>query len=349
MTGLIASDNETLPADHPLANGARGRLADSILAQAVLPRRAFGAHKWGVGGLLIIAGSPGFSGAAALCAMAAGRAGAGIINVAIPHGAAGAVTTAVPEAAIVLLPAGDVSGTARRAADLIKAKMTRSKAIVVGPGLGDDEAAEALLAALFGSPAAQQVIGFGSRRDGTGEGGAAPSGLLSMNDLPLVIDADGLNWLAKQPEWWGLVPERRAVLTPHPAEMARLLGQDIDQVLADPVQTVRAAAKQWKQTVVLKYGYTAASDGDDVIFAPSAPRSLATAGSGDVFAGMIGAFLAQGVSPLDAAALAIYIGGQAAGRVGREVGTLGTIASDLPLAIAQELASLEVIVGDQDG
>ncbi len=346
MSSGTRIEADTLPADHPLASGVKGRLADRSLAQAALPRRAFGAHKWGVGGLLIIAGSPGFSGAAALCAMAAGRAGAGIVNVAIPHGAASAVTAAAPEAAIVLLPAGDVSGTARRAADLIKHKMEKSRALVVGPGLGDDEAAEALLAALFGSAGSQPVIGFGSRRDGRGDG-SAPSGLLFTIDLPMVIDADGLNWLAKQPQWWRLVPERRAVLTPHPAEMARLLGQSVDEVLEDPAQAVRAAAKRWKQTVVLKYGYTAASNGDDVIFAASAPLSLATAGSGDVFAGMIGAFLAQGVEPLEAAGLGIYVGSQAAARVSRSVGTLGTVASDLPLAIAQELAALEGTTGEQ--
>lgn len=348
MTIPTQTDTEPLPADHPIMTGAKGRIASRELAQSVLPRRSFGAHKWGVGGLVIIAGSPGFSGAAALCAMAAGRAGAGIINVALPHGAAGAVTSSVPEAAIILLPAGDVSGTARLAAGLMKVKLEKSKALVVGPGLGDDEAAESLLAALFGSAAAQPVIGFGSRREQNGDTVVRSSGLLSETELPMVIDADGLNWLAKQPEWWRLLPERRAVLTPHAGEMARLLGRDVDEIVADPVQTVQAAAKRWKQTVVLKYGYTVASDGDEAIIASSAPRSLATAGTGDVLAGVIGAFLAQGVAPLDAAGLAIYVGGQAAARLGRTVGTLGMIASDLPLAIAKELAVLEAMDGDED-
>jgi ADP-dependent NAD(P)H-hydrate dehydratase / NAD(P)H-hydrate epimerase len=259
------------------------------------------------------------------------------------------VTATVPEAATILLPSGDSPGAGRRAAELIGEKLAKSAAVVVGPGLGEDEAADALLAALFGGGQARPAIGFGptaSSSNGGSAGEAAAGSLLAGSEKPLLIDADGLNWLAKQPGWPKLLPPGRAVLTPHVGEMARLLGATADEVTADPLATVRAAAGEWGQVVVLKYGYTAASDGHQTVVAPEAPRSLATAGSGDVFAGVIGAFLAQGVEPLAAAGLAIYVGTRAARRVERRTGTLGLVASDLPPAIAEELARLEGTASD---
>ena len=324
--------------------GPDDRVIDGALAAAALPRRTFGAHKWGVGGLVIVAGAPGFAGAAALCALAAGRAGAGIINVALPHGLAGVVTTAVPEAATILLPSGDTAATGRRAVELIEPKLEKSTAMVVGPGLGEDEVSDALLSALFGFGGTRQPIGFG----GGGSAGGVPSGdgaggLVARSGKPLVIDADGLNWLAKQDRWWERLPAGRAVLTPHVGEMSRLLDRPPNEVIAEPVAIAREAAARWRQVVVLKYGYTAVSDGERALVADDAPLSLATGGSGDVLAGTIGAFLAQGVAPLQAAALAVYVGMRAARRVERRTGVIGLVASDLPPAIAEELAELEAM------
>ena len=131
------------------------------------------------------------------------------------------------------------------------------------------------------------------------------------------------------------------MLTPHLGEMARLTTREASELAADPVEAARTAAREWGQTLVLKYGFTVATDGERAVIASDAPRSLATAGSGDVFAGVIGAFLAQGLEPLDAAALAIFVGSRAARRVEARFGTLGLLASDLPAAIAEELAVLE--------
>jgi len=166
---------------------------------------------------------------------------------------------------------------------------------------------------------------------------------------PVVIDADGLNWLAAQERWWDLLPPNQVVLTPHAGEMARLLGVAVDEVLGDPLETARAAAKRWRQVVVLKHGYTVATDGTTALVAADAPVSLATAGSGDVLTGVIGALLAQGVDRMSAAGLAIYVGCRAARRVERRTGVLGLIASDLPLAIAEELAVLEAGEDDERG
>lgn len=320
--------------------GPKDQVIDEALAGAALPRRSFGAHKWGVGGLVIVAGAPNFVGAAALCAQAGGRAGAGIVNVAVPHRLATTLAIAVPEAVTIPLPDGDSSAVGRRAVELIEGKLEKSGAMVIGPGLGDDETAGALLGAIFGFGVSRGSIGFGFGVGGGAEG-AAEGGLVGRLERPIVIDADGLNWLAKQDGWWERLPERRAVLTPHVGEMGRLLDRSPEEITADPVGTAREAAGRWRQTVVLKYGYTVATDGERALVADDAPLSLATAGSGDVLAGTIGAFLAQGVEPLAASALAIHVGAKAARRVERRTGTLGLVASDLPPAIAEELGVLE--------
>lgn len=323
--------------------GPGDRVIDEAFAVEALPRREFGAHKWGVGGLVIVAGAPGYAGAAVLSAMAAGRAGAGIMNVACSRSVAGIVVGAVPEAATIPLPESEAVAGSKSTVAMIEAKLQKSAALLVGPGLGEDELADALMRTLFGSVRARQTIGFGIASPGLpdAERRQADGGLVGRSGKPVVIDADGLNWLAKQENWQERIPERRALLTPHVGELARLLGAEAAELMADPVATVREAAGRWKQTVVFKYGYTAVSDGERTLVAGDAPVSLATAGAGDVLAGTIGGLLAQGLSPLNAAALAIYLGSRAARRVERRVGTFGLVASDLPLAIAEELARLE--------
>lgn len=307
---------------------------DRALAKSLVPRRSVGAHKWGVGGLVVVAGAPGFAGAAVLAALAAGRTGAGIINVAVPRSISSTVVGAVPEAATILLSEGEP----KRSIEAIVAKLEKSAALLVGPGLSEDDAAGNLLAALFGKHPARNAIGFAAHDGATGAGSGS---IVGRQGKPFVVDADGLNWLAKQPDWPAMLPAGLAVLTPHVGEMSRLLDKSADEIVADPTATVRLAAKSWGQTVVLKYGYTAVSDGIRTLVADDAPPSLATAGAGDVLAGAIAAFLAQGLSTLDAAALAVFVGTRAARRVEARFGTLGLVAGDLPPAMAETLAELE--------
>ncbi|MGD9713133.1 MAG: NAD(P)H-hydrate dehydratase, partial [Thermomicrobiales bacterium] len=153
--------------------------------------------------------------------------------------------------------------------------------------------------------------------------------------------ADGLNWLADQSEWWTKFRPMSMILTPHPGEMARLTNASGEEIVAEPQKHAMAAAKLWKQVVLLKGSRAVLTDGASVFIGESIPPSLASAGTGDVLAGTIGAFLAQGLSLLDAGCLAIYVGTEAARAVERDYGTLGLIASDLPDAIGRELAVLE--------
>jgi NAD(P)H-hydrate repair Nnr-like enzyme with NAD(P)H-hydrate dehydratase domain len=288
---------------------------------------------------MIFAGAPGYIGAAALCAMAAGRAGAGIINLAVSRGLVGPISTLVPEAGFTHLPDADIGSMSRRINEAIAKKAEKCSAFVVGPGLGEDEYANGLVSALLGLSAGAPTnrVGFGLPAPQV----ASESTSLLQFEKPILVDADGLNALARIDQWYDHVPEFRLVLTPHIGEFSRLTGRPADEMLNDPQGAAVEAARAFKQTIVLKGNPTVVTDGSVVVRTADSPPSLATAGSGDVFAGFIGALLAQGLSAIDAASLAAYVGVRAARRLEGELGTLGVIASDLPRAIAIELAAIE--------
>lgn len=323
---------------------------DDALALSLYPTRPEGAHKWSAGGVIIVGGSPGYVGAPALAGLGAARSGAGVVAIACPRSAIGAVAGIIPEAVFLPMPEGDLGAGGRKAVERIQERLEKARALVVGPGLGDDDYADAVMTALTAvttPTAAARTFGFSAPRSDAPATPAAAAGAKDSATAiigkahPTVLDADALNWLAKREEWWTTFTPFSCVLTPHPGEMARLLDVDVAAVTADPVATVAAAARKWQQVVVLKGAPTIVSDGERTLAAPSSPRALATAGSGDVLAGSIGGFLAQGLSAIDAAALAIWCGCDAATALSLEVGTLGILASDLPLAIAESLGALE--------
>ncbi len=313
---------------------------DRAMALSLLPKRDEFAHKWGVGGLVIVGGSPGYIGAPALAAMGAARSGAGIVSLAISRSSVGATAALVPEAVFLPLPESDTIQGVHKAIELISPQVEKSRAIVVGPGLSRDESAYALLAGLFGetSHAGSRSMGFGSR---SLEPMAQQKGAIIGGETPAVVDADALHWLSERESWWDKVAPRSLILTPHVGELAVLSIRHADLILADPAAAVRDAALAWNQTVVLKAGKAYVSDGQTVRTVETASPALATAGTGDVLSGSIGAFLAQGLNPVDAVSLAIYAGTEAALRLTQELSTLGVVASDLPKAIAKVLAELE--------
>jgi NAD(P)H-hydrate epimerase len=316
-------------------------IIDEAMARDLLPNRDAAAHKWDVGGVIVVAGSPSYPGAALLASRAAGRAGAGIVYLATGRGIISTIASAIPEVAYIPLPETESSSGARRAAELIAEHLPRAHSLVIGPGLGGDDASDSLLSAIFGfggrSESVRGLMGFGRDAGSVAQVSHSPASVFH-HDLPIIVDADGLNWLARQGEWWTQVPQNRLLLTPHPGEMARLLDIPVDDIVADPVTIARDAARKWGQTVLLKGGHAVVSDGDSVIVADHAAGSLATAGSGDVLAGIIGGLAAQTRSLLNSAALAIYVGPRAARRVEDRFGVLGVVGTDLPDAIATEIS-----------
>ncbi len=291
----------------------RAGLVEAEDARAWLPVRGPGAHKGSAGHLLVIAGSPGKTGAALLCGGAALRAGAGLCTLAAPHESQHALDQRVLELMTADLGTqaelGEHPGrAAARALELAAGK----RALAIGPGMPTGPAG-ALLVTVVAREA----------------------------ELPVVLDADALNHLAHE---LGALGEARGprVLTPHPGEMARLTGLTTAAVQADRAGVARAFAERHGVVLVLKGARTVVATPDGRISVnPTGNAGLASAGTGDVLTGIIGALLAQGLAAGDAARLGVYLHGLAADRVvamhGGEL--LGLLASDLVSELPHTLAA----------
>jgi NAD(P)H-hydrate epimerase len=262
----------------------------------ILPRWPMDSNKGRRGALLVVAGSRGMLGAACLCAQAATHSGAGLVYLAAPETLAPVYETKLTDQIVRPVPDGGAARFTPDAVDAVLALMENVDAVVVGPGLSREPAVSDFLAAL-----------------------------LPRVSRPVLLDADALNLLSER----GLSAPPHAVLTPHPGEMARLLKTDIPEVQRDRFAAARRAAESLGACVVLKGAYTvvAAPERPDVVNLVS-DSVLATAGTGDVLSGVIGALLSQGLEPFDAALAGVRwhgtMGALAASKWG---GTLG--ASDL--------------------
>ncbi len=166
--------------------------------------------------------------------------------------------------------------------------------------------------------------------------------LLEQKLPKLVLDADGLNTLSKTKNWWDKL-KTDAVLTPHPGEMARLTHLSIDEIQSNRVDTAKRFAKVWNQVVVLKGANTVIASSNEIAVSPFVNPALATAGTGDVLAGIIAGFLAQGLSSFDAACCGVYIHGMSAELVSKNLGDAGMIASDLLPVLPRVIKQLKAI------
>lgn len=288
---------------------------DDAACAPMLPVREPTSHKGSHGTLVSLCGSAEYAGASLLCVSAATRGGAGLVALAVPASLVPIFAGRVPEVVTLPLPEtgpgevepdGALADIMRRAPD----------ALVAGPGLRESEGNGRLVQALLNSPSPDPD---------------AAAGALAA---PIVLDGGALNLLARSGEWWAAV-RRSCVLTPHPTEFARLTGHAVGPTDDERVRRAREAAALFGQTVVLKGARTviAAPDGR-VAMAPFANAALATAGTGDVLAGLIGALLAQSLAPFEAACLGVYLHGLAGERVSGRLGSAGLVASDLPYEIA---------------
>ena len=289
---------------------------DDRTAAALLPPRPPRAHKGTFGKLLVIAGSLDYAGAALLVCRAAGRAGAGLVTLAIPESLQPLFAAKIVEATTMALPEDDLEEVDPEPA-LARILDHDHDAIVLGPGLRPGLATAELVRELLHVP-----------------DDPAPA--------PIVLDAEALRSMATLGEWWTGVA-RHAVLTPHPGEFGRLRAgagiepdADGDVGADDAARTAAArdAASRWGQVVVLKGARTVIAEPDGAVAAlPFENPALATGGTGDVLAGVIGALLAQGLAAGPAARLGAYLHGLAGDLVRDRIGDSGLLASDLPDAI----------------
>jgi len=273
-------------------------------ALRVLPARAAGGHKGSFGHVLIVAGSPGKTGAAALAAAGAGRSGAGLVTVACPASLNAILEVKCTEAMTAPLceAAGGILGP--EAADAVLALAAERSVVAVGPGLGRQAATGAFLDRL-----AREIQG------------------------PLVLDADGLYPFADRLEALARRPGP-TVITPHPGEAARLLGLSPAQVNADRIGAAHALAEQSHCTVVLKgAGTVVAAPGVTTVVNPTGGPELGTGGTGDVLTGVVVGLLAQGLAPGSAAALASWVHGAAGDALAAERGVSGVLAGDVADAL----------------
>jgi hydroxyethylthiazole kinase-like uncharacterized protein yjeF len=320
-----------------LAAEVRVEVATPDLVRPWLPRRPADAHKGTFGRALIVAGSANFTGAAYLAGAAAYRVGAGLVTMGVARSLHPILAAALHETTWLLLP-HDMGVLAPDAARLVREKASDYRAMLLGPGLGQEKpTVEFVRQLLEPKDGTAPRLGFQAILAAEPEPteGQGPPRL-----PPLVLDADGLNILAGMEGWPRRVPPG-SVLTPHPGEMARLCGLKTAEVEADRLGLARTKAAEWNQIVVLKGAHTicAAPDGHAVI-QPFANPTLATAGSGDVLAGAIVGLLAQGCEPFQAAVVGAYLHGMAGEAMRRAVGEAGGVAGDLLPRLPEVLRAL---------
>ena len=285
-------------------------------AKVLLPERASDAHKGTFGRVLVIAGSARYPGAAVLAAKAAYRAGAGLVTIATPQSIATHLISAIPEATLLPLPehdAGVISG--HDAWEVVRDELPSVDSVVLGCGFGRHDHSGVFVRRFLISEEVASVKG-------------------------IVLDADGLNLVAE--DLSSLVNAvAPLIVTPHPGEMGTLTGLSTDEVQGRRLTLARERATEWNCHVVLKGANTVVATPDNrARVSEVAQPALATAGTGDVLSGAIGALLAQGLPPFDASTLGVYLHGDAGNRAARTRGTIGVTAGDVADQLAMASRSL---------
>ena len=265
-----------------------------------LKPRAADAHKGDFGKVCIIAGSIGMSGAAALAGRSALRSGAGLVRVATPKSVLPIVASVEPSFTTIPLPEDNSGRISAKAINIIMEAVCQNDALAFGPGVGMSGALRSIL-----------------------------EKLLEQEGLKLVVDADGLNNLARMKNWPNKL-RAKLILTPHPGEMKRLWSDLFREPLPDQrQQQAIQLAKHTGATVVLKGAGTVVTDGEKVYINKTGNPGMATAGSGDVLTGVITALLGQRLSNFDAAVLGVYVHGLAGDVAAKKMGQIGMMTTDI--------------------
>ncbi len=274
----------------------------------LLPERPADGHKGTFGTVLIVGGSRGMSGAAALAGLAALRGGAGLVRLAVPESVVPIVSAIEPSYLTTPLPE-DAEGRLRRdAAAIIQMRAEECRVVAIGPGLGQSNDLRQLVVELF-----------------------------MTLPLPMVVDADALNALANSPEAWSKWmenPHSPRILTPHPGEFSRLSGTKTGEIQQQREDAAAAFAIERKVILVLKGQHTVIADAERIAVNTTGNSGMATGGTGDVLTGLIAALVAQRMPPFEAAQLGAHLHGLAGDLAAAELTEPGLIASDLPRYVA---------------
>jgi NAD(P)H-hydrate epimerase len=288
----------------------RMELVDAGAARRMLPPRPLGSHKGDFGNVQVVAGSRGKSGAALMTGLAALRAGAGLVTVWLPERLHGEVVGKVPELMTGLLPETEAGSADAAGAEKVLAALEGADAVAIGPGLTVE-------------PSTRRLVRH----------------LVRASPVPVVLDADGINAFAGDAAALANDARQPIVITPHPGEMARLVGTTVAAVERDRVATARDFAQTRRVFTILKgYRTIVASPGGRVLVNSTGNPGMATAGSGDVLTGIVARFAAvwrrrsRGRDPeslADALAAAVYLHGLAGDLAASDKGMESMIATDL--------------------
>ena len=307
-----------IPDDLPDAIGME--LSSGPWVGSILPPRPLNANKGTFGKLMVVAGSARYLGAAYLACAGAIRAGAGLVTLATPRSLVATVAQMLPEVTFVPLDEADwgvVRGV--EAARQVHQELPSYSALLVGCGLGQAPQTGAMVEAL--------LLGI-------------PPSLTPR----VVVDADGLNLLSRMENWWQRI-ETDTVLTPHPGEMRRMTGRTVEDIQNNRLGVTQEAAAAWRKTVLLKGAHSIVANPEKKVrINPFVDPGLATAGTGDVLAGITAGLLAQGMPTFHGASAAAYIHGAAGARVTSEMGNTGVAASDLLGEIPYAIRDLRAAV-----
>ena len=286
-------------------------------AQKLLPKRPADAHKGTFGHVFVVAGSRGFTGAVKLCCDAAMRSGAGLVTAGVAAPLGDVVGSAFHEPMSLLLPSTPEETVSRDAVGPAVEFARGKESVVLGPGLSRNAETQ------------EFVLEF-----------------VRLVRSPMLIDADGLNAFAGRPDFLLKSPGPR-VLTPHPGEMGRLAGMRASEVVANREGVAIALAGKYSCTVVLKgrntlvVGAGAGGEIEGPFVNTTGNNGLASGGTGDVLSGVIGGLMAQGMRPVDAAVLGVYVHGLAGDLAAGKKTQRGMIASDVIEALPDAWRLLE--------
>ena len=267
---------------------------------ALIPRRKRISHKGDYGRVFVLAGSRGFTGAAAMVCSSAMRAGSGLVFLGIPASLNPILEVKLTETMTVPLEETSDGTCAYSAKSKVFEQLSHCTNAVIGPGISTH-------------PETAHLV----------------EDILREAKIPLLIDADGLNCLQGKTEFLRNYPAP-VILTPHPGEMSRLTGLETKEILADPWKVAGEYAREWGAIVVLKGAETVVADADGSLYINVAgDAGMASGGMGDVLSGVIASLVGQGLEPIDAARLGTFVHGRA-GEIGVErKGQLSLIASDV--------------------
>lgn len=283
------------------------------LPKGLLRPRAPETHKGDVGHVLVLAGSEGLTGAAALCSLGALRAGAGLVTLGIPKSLNDIMEVKLTEVMTTPLPETKARSLSLQALPEILDLIERVDVVALGPGLSQQPETKRLV---------QQ--------------------LLPRVTKPLVVDADGLNAVAEEPKVLSRLT-LPIVVTPHPGEMGRLIRLSAQDVQRDRERIAKEFATKYKVIVVLKGHRTVVANVDgELHINDTGNPGMATGGCGDVLTGAIAGLLGQGLSLFDAARLGVYLHGLAGDMAAEEIGEVGLIASDLLDRIPEALEQYQL-------